>query len=104
MKSVEDKLKSAKDKYVEKREAQINKWNAELENLDAKITAAGVDAKVKLAHQEHIAALRQKRDAAKAKLAEVQAAGDDTWEDLKDGLESIWASIKDGFEKVKAKF
>ena len=101
---VEDKIVSAKDKYVEKREAEIDKWNAELEDLDAKITAAGVDAKAKLAHQEHIAALRQKRDTAKAKLAEIQAAGDDTWEDLKDGLESTWTSIKDGFEKVKSKF
>ena len=95
---------STKDQYVEKGQAEIDKWNAEIENLEAKITAAGVDAKAKLAHQEHIAALRQKRDEAKAKLAEIQAAGDDTWEGLKDGLESIWTSIKDGFEKVKSKF
>ena len=92
---------STKDQYVEKGQAEIDKWNAEIENLEAKITA---DAKTKLEHEGHIAALRQKRDEAKAKLAEIQAAGDDTWEDLKDGLESIWTSIKDGFEKVKAKF
>ena len=92
---------STKDQYVEKGQAEIDKWNAEIENLETKITA---DAKTKLEHEEHMNALRQKRDEAKAKLAEIQAAGDDTWEDLKDGLESIWTSIKDGFEKVKAKF
>ena len=92
---------STKDQYVEKGQAEIDKWNAEIENLEAKITA---DAKTKLEHEEHMNALRQKRDEAKAKLAEIQAAGDDTWEDLKDGLESIWTSIKDGFEKVKSKF
>ena len=91
---------STKDQYVEKGQAEIDKWNTEIENLEAKITA---DAKTKLEHEEHIAALRQKRDEAKAKLAEIQAAGDDTWEDLKDGLESVWTSIKDGFEKVKSK-
>jgi len=102
---VEGNIASAKkDKYVEKREAEIDKWNAELEDLDAKITAADADAKAKLEHKKHIDALRQKRDEAKAKLAEIQAARDDKWEDLKDGLESVWTSITDGFEKVKAKF
>ena len=95
---------STKDQYVEKRQAEIDKWNAEIENLETKITAAGADAKAKLAHEEHMNALRQQRDQARAKLAEIQAAGDDKWEDLKDGLESVWTSIKDGFEKVKAKF
>ena len=46
----EGKITSEKDKYVEKREAEINKWNTELEDLDAKITSATVDAKVKLEH------------------------------------------------------
>ena len=93
-----------KDQYVEKRQAEIDKWNTEIENLEAKITAAGADVKAKLEHEEHMNALRQQRDQARAKLAEIQAAGDDKWEDLKDGLESVWTSIKDGFEKVKSKF
>jgi septation ring formation regulator EzrA len=95
---------STKDQYVEKRQAEIDKWNAEIENLEAKITVAGADAKAKLEHEEHLNALRQQRDKAKAKLAEIQAAGDDTWEDLKDGLEHTWTAIKDGFEKVKSRF
>ena len=108
MKKAKDKVEgntaSEKDKYVEKREAEIEKWNADLEDLEAKITAAGADAKAKLEHKEHINALRQKRDEAKAKLAEINAAGNDRWEDLKEGLENVWTSITDGFEKVKSKF
>ena len=100
----EGNIASTKDKYVEKREAEIDKWNTELEELDAKITAAELDAKAKLEHTEHINALRQKRDEAKVRLAEIQAARDDKWEDLKDGMESVWTSITDGFEKVKSKF
>jgi len=95
---------STKDQYVEKRQAEIDKWNTEIENLEAKITEFGADAKAKLEHEEHMVALRQKRDEAKAKLAEIQAAGDDTWEGLKDGLEHTWTSIKNGFEKVTSKF
>jgi septal ring factor EnvC (AmiA/AmiB activator) len=95
---------STKDQYVEKRQAEIDKWNAELEKLEAKIREAGADAKAKLEHEEQMNALRQKRDEVRARLAEIQAAGDDRWEDLKDGLEHPWTSIKDGFEKIKAKF
>ena len=77
---VEDKIASTKDQYVEKHQAEIDKWNAEIENLEAKITAAGADAEAKLEHEEHMNALRQKRDEAKAKLVEIQAAGDDRGE------------------------
>ena len=101
---VEDKIASTKDQYIEKHQAEIDKWNTEIENLEAKITAAGADAKTKLEHEEQMEALRQHRDEARAKLAEIQAAGDDTWEDLKDGLEHTWTSIKDGFEKVTSRF
>ena len=101
---VEGNIANAKDKYIEKREAEIDKWNAELENLDTKIAAGDADAKAKLEHKAHIDALRQKRDEAKAKLAEIQAARDDKWEDLKDGMESIWTNVNDGFQKARAKF
>ena len=90
---------STKDQYVEKHQAEIEKLNAELKDLEVKITEAGADVKAKLEHEEHMTALRQKRDEAKAKLAEIQAAGDDAWEGLKDGLEHTWTAIKDGFEK-----
>jgi len=93
-----------KDQYVERHQAEIESLNAELKDLEAKITEAGADAKAKLEHEEHMGVLRQKRDEAKAKLAEIQAAGEDRWEDLKDGLEHTWTAIKDGFEKVTSRF
>lgn len=104
MKSEEKMTESEKDKYVEKRKAEINKWNDELSDLDARIEAAGADAKAKLEHKEHVAVLRQKRDEARAKLKEIEVAGDDRWEGLREGLENTWTNIKYGFEKVKAKF
>lgn len=99
-----NKIDNEKQKYVEKRKAQIEKWNDEIEDLDAKITVANADAKAKIEHKAHVAALRQQRDEARAKLTEIEEADNDRWEDLKDGMENIWTNIKDGFEKVKAKF
>jgi predicted nucleic acid-binding Zn-ribbon protein len=100
----ENKINSAKDKYVEKQKAEIDKWNDDIEDLNAKITVADADNEAKLEHKANIAALRQKRDEARAKLTEIEEADDDGWEGLKDGLENIWTNIKYGFEKVKAKF
>ena len=95
---------SAKNEYVEKRKAQIDKLNAEIENLAAKTIKTDADAEAKGEHKEHVASLRLKRDEARAKLTEIEAAADDRWEDLKDGVENVWMNLKHGLEKVKAKF
>lgn len=100
MKSVDKNIADEKERYVKTRKNQIDLWNAEIEGLSVKIA----DAKAKIKYEEHIATLRQKRDDAKVKLAEIQAASDDQWENLKDGLDNVWTSMKDGFEKIKAKF
>ena len=91
---------STKTEYIEKYQAEIERWNTEIDALEAKI----IEADAKSAHEEQINALRQHRDEAKAKLAEIQAAHEDKWEELKDGLEHTWVAIKDGFEKFAAKF
>ncbi|GAK53044.1 hypothetical protein U14_04303 [Candidatus Moduliflexus flocculans] len=91
---------STKAEYIEKYQTEIEKWNTEIDVLEAKI----IEADAKSAHEEQINALRQHRDEAKAKLAEIQAAHEDKWEELKDGLEHTWTTIKDGFEKFAAKF
>jgi hypothetical protein len=95
---------STKEQYVEKHQAEIDKWNAEIEKLEAQITEISAEADAKSSHAEQMTVLRQHRDEAKAKLAEIQAARDDRWEDLKEGMEHTWTAIKDSFGKVTAKF
>lgn len=102
--NVEEKMASEKDKYVEKRARQIDKLNAELVELETDISMADLESKARREHEKTIADLRQQRDEAKVKLAEIQAAGDTKWEEVKDGWENVWTSIKHGVEKVKAKF
>ncbi len=97
-------IESSKGKYIEHRTAEIFKWNAELKDLEAQIKAAKIDATAKLEHDHHVLDLRQKCDDAKKKLSEIQSSNNETWEDLKDGLESIWTNVNDGFQKAKAKF
>ena len=102
MNSVNDTIVREKNQYIEKFGAAIDRLNVEIGNLDSKITSTGIEAKIKLAHEKHMSALRQKRDDARDRLAEITAASDDTWEHLKDRLESIWASMRNDPEQAKA--
>lgn len=85
---------------TEKLKAQLDEWHADLDKLDAKARGASADAKIK--HEEEVSSLRQQRDAAKEKLAEIQSSSEDAWEHLKEGAESAWADLKEAF--IKAKF
>lgn len=96
-------IDSPKGKYIQQQTAEIVKWNAELEDLEAQVKSAKIDAKAKVEHDHHVLDLRKKCDDAKKKLSEIQHTDNETWEDLKSGLESIWTSVNDGFKKAKAK-
>jgi predicted nucleic acid-binding Zn-ribbon protein len=93
---------SEKDAYVEKLKARLDEWSAALDNLEAKARKAGADAKS--GSEDQIKALRQQRDSAKAKLAEVQSASGDAWEDLQKGLDSMLDALQEGLEKATSRF
>lgn len=89
-----------KEQYVQKHQSEIDALNAEIENLETEIKEAGVEIEAKANNEEHVNVLRRHRDEAKAKLADLQAAGDDGWEDFKYGLAHTWMAIKDNFARM----
>ncbi len=93
---------SARDAYVEKLKAQLDEWNAELDKLQARLRGARADAKID--YEKQIKTLRQQRDEATTKLAEIQEASEDAWEDLKQGMENTWTALKEAFERAKSRF
>jgi len=56
------------------------------------------------AKDEYVEERKAEIDKLNAEITEIEAAADDRWEDLKDGVENVWMSLKQGFEKVKARF
>jgi hypothetical protein len=44
------------------------------------------------------------KETAGKKLSELQAAGDDAWEDLKAGIESSWASLRNAVKSATSRF
>lgn len=91
-----------KDAYAKKIQAQLDEWDAEIKKLKARAEREEADAKLEIGKQ--IETLRRRRDRVGDKLAEVKAAGDDAWEDLKGGLESATAALSSALKSATARF
>ncbi len=88
--------------YEQKIAAQLAEWRAELDLLKAKAENLTVDMKAK--SQEKIDLLEIKISEGQSKLNELEKAGEEAWESVKDGAESIWETMKSTFDDAKSKF
>jgi hypothetical protein len=93
---------SAKETYKQKMEAELELAHAKLAQFKAQAKSVAADARVKYAQQ--VDELEQKVDATKARLKELGQAGDDAWEQLKDGVESAWGALSAAIRDAVAKF
>jgi len=84
---------SLKKAFEKKLEAQMNEWDAEVEKLKAKAQKAEADAQIEF--YKRIEDLKEKRETAKAKLAELKDAGEEAWQDLKTGIDTTWKKLGD---------
>jgi TMP repeat len=95
-------MRDKRKAYEEKFDAQLKEWNAEIVLLNAKADKAKAEEKIE--YYKTIEALQGKQDAARIKLQELRAAGDDAWEDIKTGAENVWTEVKSTFQSAAAKF
>lgn len=93
---------SKRDMYVEKLKAQLDEWNVEIDKLEAKVRE--YETTVKLKYENEIRELREKRDEARTRLAEIQEASEDAWEDLIHGFERSWDIFKESVEHAISRF
>lgn len=93
---------SKKELYKQKMQAQLDEWEAEVDRFKAK--ASGASANVQLEMNKEINALKGKIEQGKTKLAEMADASEDTWESIKEGVDSAWDSLKAAVSDAKAKF
>jgi hypothetical protein len=91
-----------KEAYREKLEAQMREWSAKIDLLKAKADQAEAEAKVE--YRNRIEDLRQKKEALRVKLGELQNASDAAWKDIKTGTEKAAADLKDALRSALAKF
>ena len=93
---------SKKQAYEEKFNAQLDELNAKVDVLKAKAKQA--DASAKAAYYEMIEDLLKKQSEAKTKFENLQEAGDDAWEDLKQGFESSASTFAAAVRSAVSRF
>jgi hypothetical protein len=88
--------------YQQRVEAKLDEWKAEVDMLKAKVSGASASAKLKLNQQ--VRDLEAKIDEGKAKVAELADASEESWDSVKEGIESAWGSLKSAFKDAAARF
>ncbi|HET6496000.1 MAG TPA: hypothetical protein VFH61_11640 [Thermoleophilia bacterium] len=93
---------SARDAYVERLKTQLGGWSADIEMLKARAGKISADARAE--YEEQLAGLREQRDSLAAKVSDLQAASDEAWDGLKQGVQVAWDRAKDSFQKAISRF
>jgi len=86
------------DTTVTKLEDRLELWGVKLNELVAKAEVAGQEAKIDA--RKHLDDLKAKLADARAKLDDAKAAGGETWEKFKVGVEHSWKELEGAFHKL----
>jgi len=93
---------SKKDAYKQKIEAELAVVQAKLAEYKAEAKSSAAD--VRIEYTKHVDELEKMADAINAKLTELEIAGEDTWESLKEGFESAWNKFTTAIHETAVKF
>lgn len=93
---------STKEAYKQKINAELGLAQAKLVEFKAEAKNSAADVRVK--YNEHLDDLQRMVDTTKEKLKELDAAGEDAWEHLKEGIESAWNSLGTALSDTADKF
>lgn len=93
---------STKQAYQEKIEAEVELALAKLAKLKAQARSSTADARIKYSKQ--IETLEQEVVTIRSKVKEMAAAGEDSWEQLKYGVEHGWSALSSAVQDAVAKY
>ena len=93
---------SKKDAYKQKIEAELEAVKAKLVEYKAEAKIAAAD--VRIEYTQHVDELEKMADTINIKLKELEIAGEDKWESLKETLESTWNKFSTAVHETAEKF
>lgn len=93
---------SEKASYRQKIRAKLDEWNAEIDKFEAKADQAQADAQ--LEYYEQLKKLRALQEEAGNKLEALDEAGEDAWEDVKDGVDIAADALDHAVQSVRSRF
>ena len=82
--------------------AQLAEWDAKVKILQAKYDKASADTAIE--YEKKLEEKKKKRAEAESKLAELENAGCEAWQELKEGAENAWQSLADAVKSASEKF
>ena len=88
--------------YRRKYQAQLDEWKADVDKLRARAVGARADAQIEM--NKHVRELETRMHEAGAKLSELAAAGEETWDSARKKVETTWEALKAGVGAAAAKF
>jgi len=91
---------SKREAYIAKVKLQLDELNTKMNELEAKAKVAKAEVRDK--YQEEAAKLRQHSESAVAKLAQLKAAGEDSWESLVSEMEALRDAFVHSFRYFKS--
>ncbi len=93
---------SEKASYRQKIRAKLDEWNAEIDKFEAKADQAQADAQIE--YYEQLKKLRALQEEAGNKLEALDEAGEDAWEDVKDGVDIAADALDHAVQSVRSRF
>ena len=95
-----------KDEFLEQMKKQYDelnyRWSRERDKFEANLQHVSVDARKE--YEAKREEYRKVRNELKEKIVELDVAGDNAWEDLKDGAENSWDALSKAFDKAASHF
>ena len=95
-----------KDEFLEQMKKKLDdlnyRWNIERNKFEAKIQHESAGAKKKLeAERDELLRFRKEM---KEKIIDLEVAGENAWDDVKDGVENAWKALSKSFDKATSHF
>jgi hypothetical protein len=100
--SKETYMSETKNAYVERQRGNLKSWNAEIDKFQARADRATDKLLDKL--NKHIVELKEKRTDLDSKVSDIQKAGEEGWEVLKEDADKTFKSLDKLFKTVTSLF
>ena len=91
-----------KNEYIDSLATELKEWSAKIDLLVA--NSENATAEIKLRYIQDLNVLRTKELAAIEKIKELEEAGGDAWETVKETADKIWDDLRVGVAGAASKF
>lgn len=95
-------MANERGEYIAQMKEKLDLLNAKIVELEAKANEKKGDARREF--KAKLSGIRESKDQAERRLAELRLASQPAWEDVKRGAEQAWKSIADAVEKANERF